>query len=121
MRAQIKISVDSWSPDCIFTVNHRSRSASALRIAFEDAMLTECNFYPILRRSAICLCFQIFLHTLIYLRSVENPDLDSGSPHGSDSVLLYRNPYVNRKRTTQKTFSDYLDAGSSIFLIVEQL
>ena len=40
-------SVQMLSPDCIYTLNRRSRFASVLRITFEDAMLTQCDFYRI--------------------------------------------------------------------------
>ena len=76
------------SPDhqeCVYTVNRRSRFAFVLRVAFEDAALTQCDFYCVLKRDAICvrlflvhMCtyalidvFKIIYSTSSYLRSVE--------------------------------------------------
>ena len=60
-------------------VNCRSRFASVLRVAFEDATLTQCDFYRILKRDAIHarlalvrrLLFSNLQHTQL-LRSVQN-------------------------------------------------
>ena len=48
----MRINVDARNPECVFTVNQRSRSASVLHIAFEDATLTLCDFYRIFIHSA---------------------------------------------------------------------
>ena len=38
----MRISVDFRNLDCVYTVHRRSRSAS-VRVAFEDATLTQCD------------------------------------------------------------------------------
>ena len=54
-RAWIQINVDQCGfPGIhIASINRRSRHASLLRVAFGDAMLTQCNFYYVLTRDAI--------------------------------------------------------------------
>ena len=39
--------------DCIYTLNRRPRLASVLHVVFEDATLTQCDFYRVLKRDAI--------------------------------------------------------------------
>ena len=46
-------SVDSPNPDCIYKLNRRSRFASVFRVAFEDATLTQYDFYRALKHDAI--------------------------------------------------------------------
>ena len=49
--------------------NRRSRSASVLRIAFEDARLTQCDFYCTSTSDAICGC-SLHVHTCTYALTV---------------------------------------------------
>ena len=56
MRVWIWINPDPrWSSKsrCIYTVNHKSRFTSVLRVVLKDAMLTQCDFYHILKHDAI--------------------------------------------------------------------
>ena len=51
--AQALTFTDSTRWTVVYTVNRRSRLASVLRVAFEDATLTQCDFYRVLKRDAI--------------------------------------------------------------------
>ena len=64
-RAWIQINVDSQNPDCVYMVNHRSRSASVLHFAFEDTTLMQCDFYRILTHNTIR-THPLHVHTCTY-------------------------------------------------------
>ena len=75
--------MDLPSPDCVYKVNHRSRFASVMCVAFEDVTLTKSDFYHVLKRDAIgarpllvhkCnyALIVVFKSTADYLRSVDN-------------------------------------------------
>ena len=99
-RTQIRINVDSWNSDYIYAVNRTARFASVLRIAFEDAMITQCDFYYILTGKAIApvhhLCMMwtyelidVFKNICSYLHTVGvQIDLDSWNLHLSRSAAL---------------------------------
>ena len=55
----------SRSPRLRLHVNCRSRFASVLRVEFEDAMLTQCNFYRILKHDTIW-ARPLLVHTCTY-------------------------------------------------------
>ena len=50
---------------CIYRLKCRSRFTSVLCVAFEDAMLTQCDFYSILKHDAIHAC-PLLVHTCTY-------------------------------------------------------
>ena len=51
--------------DCVYMVNRRSRFASVLRVVLEDATLTLCSFYRVLKRDAIH-ARPLLVHTRTY-------------------------------------------------------
>ena len=57
--------VDSQNPDCVYSVNRRSRFTSVLRVAFEHAKLTQYDLYSILKRDTICARL-LLMHTCTY-------------------------------------------------------
>ena len=94
--------VDSQYPDCVYTVNRRSRfvSVHVLRVAFEDVTLTQYNFYCIMRYShAFVTCAYVHLGANCGIIVVENfpqiIQIQSGTvctldPNLSGSALSWR-------------------------------
>ena len=57
--------MDLPSPDCVYTVNRRSRFTSVLRVAFEDTRLTQLRLLPRIKVQPIC-THPLLVHTCTY-------------------------------------------------------
>ena len=126
----MQISVDSQNTDCFYIVNCRSRSASVLGIAFEDAgrLLLHIKAKKYLHVLSVTCAFvhlctnrfcQILQHRRCYSCSVDifvqnQIDLDFRNFHWSWSALLCSKPPCDPMNPSTNVKSDFI-SGLSFF------